>query len=826
MGFASKLGYLATQPLKRYTQISSPPYHSQLSKMTLVLIILLRIFFLLVTQGSPVNDSVSSNISLNSTLTPHINPSWFSPSGLFAFGFYPQDDGFAVGIWLTTKPEITVVWTAYRDRLPFSSNSTIEFNGDGLLLLLTGYSEQNSTEYQFDSATSVSMFDSGNFVVYNHSEVIWQSFDYHSDTIIGGQKLAADYEHPLYSSVSASQHSRGRFVLHMQYDGNLVAYPRNNSESSDDSYWSTATYSTYYESLNLNRSGYLYMVGFDEPHRVLNPHTSSPLRNNETVIYRATLNSQGNFILYSHIFTTPPSNLTRMNIEWAALQNPCKVRGVCGVNSYCSFTSVDSTECNCFPGFSFLNNTINGKVLGCYRGFTDEEACSLREQEFSYNITALENIELQVLNPYSIRNLSKNACSKSCLDDCNCWASLYADGACKKLKDPITNALLDKSVLATVFIKVRVPQTASMNIIKQVVERKKLVSVLAIAFGFLALMCTLMAFSSFFFYRVHAHRYESVSENVGLGFISDHLILRAFSFDELQKATDGFKEVIGRNSNGEVYKGLISEGKKAVAVKRLEKMFEGGEFQAEITAIAQTHHRNLVRLLGFCMHGATKLLVYEFMSNGSLADLLLAQPGWKERVRVALDVARGILYLHQECETRIIHCNIKPHNILFDESWTAKVSDFGLSKPLSPNQSGTLTSVRGTRGYLAPEWFKNTLISTKVDIYSFGVVLLEILCCTSEMGIDVSSEDKTPLTTWVYNCFAANELIRLIGDDNDDEAVDIHMFEKMVKVGLLCIQDDPEARPSIRDVILMLEGTTDIPIPPSPIPLVTSHFLI
>ncbi|KAI3804389.1 hypothetical protein L1987_25885 [Smallanthus sonchifolius] len=792
-----------------------------ISNMTLFLIILLRIFFLLVTQGYLVNDSISNNISLNSSLTPDINPSWFSPSGLFAFGFYPQDDGFAVGTWLTTKPEITVVWTAYSDYSPFSSNSTIELNGDGLLFL---YSEQNSVD-QFDSATSVSMFDSGNFVVYNHSEVIWQSFDYHSDTILGGQKLAADYEHPLYSSVSASQHSRGRFVLRMQDDGNLVAYPRNSSESSDDSYWSTATYSTYYESLNLDRSGSLYMVGFDEPQRVLNPHTSSPLRNNETVIYRATLNPQGNFILYSHIFTTPPSNLTRMNIEWAALQNPCKVKGICGASSYCSFTSVDNTECNCFPGFSFLNNTINGKVLGCYRGFTDEEACSPRGQEFSYNITALENIELQELDPYSVMNLSKNACNKSCLDDCNCWASLYADGACKKIKDPITNALLDKSILATVFIKVRVPQTGSMNIIKQVVERKKLVSVLAIAFGFLALMCTLMAFSSFFFYRVHAHRYESVSENVGLGFISGHLILRSFSFDELQKATDGFKEVIGRNSNGEVYKGFISEGKKAVSVKRLEKMFEG-EFRAEITAITQTHHRNLVRLLGFCMHGATKLLVYEFMSNGSLADLLLAQPGWKERVRVALDVARGILYLHQECETRIIHCNIKPHNILFDESWTAKVSDFGLSKPLSLNQSGTLTSVRGTRGYLAPEWFKNTLISTKVDIYSYGVVLLEILCCTSEMGIDVSSEDKTPLTTWVYNCFAANELSRLIGDDNDDEAVDIHMFEKMVKVGLLCIQDDPEARPSIRDVILMLEGTTNIPIPPSPIPLVTSHFLI
>ena len=154
-------------------------------------------------------------------------------------------------------------------------------------------------------------------------------------------------------------------------------------------------------------------------------------------------------------------------------------------------------------------------------------------------------------------------------------------------------------------------------------------------------------------------------------------------------------------------------------MKKLESLFEGeGGFRAEITGIAQTHHRNLVRLLGFCIQGATKLLVYEFMSNGSLADLLFnaaeTQPRWEERFKVALDAARGILYLHEECEARIIHCNINPHNILFDESWTAKISDFGLSKLLRPNQSGTLTGVRGIRGYMAPEWHKN------VNIYQGG----------------------------------------------------------------------------------------------------------
>ncbi|KAJ0602867.1 putative non-specific serine/threonine protein kinase [Helianthus annuus] len=142
--------------------------------MTLVLMILLRIFFLLVTQGSLVNDSISYNsIALNSTLTPHKNPSWFSPSGLFAFGFYPHDDGFAVGIWLMTKPEITVVWTANPDGPPFSSNSTIVLSRNGWLSLLTLHDKNNILVPQDDSATSASMFDSGNFVLYKDSEVVF-----------------------------------------------------------------------------------------------------------------------------------------------------------------------------------------------------------------------------------------------------------------------------------------------------------------------------------------------------------------------------------------------------------------------------------------------------------------------------------------------------------------------------------------------------------------------------------------------------------------------------------------------------------------------------
>ena len=202
-------------------------------------------------------------------------------------------------------------------------------------------------------------------------------------------------------------------------------------------------------------------------------------------------------------------------------------------------------------------------------------------------------------------------------------------------------------------------------------------------------------------------------------------------------------------------KELCTKVKKLVAVKRLEKLVEEGEkeFQAEMRAIGRTHHKNLVQLLGYCAEGSKRLLNYEYMSNGSLADVLfkgIRRPDWDERVRIALDVARGILYLHEECKAPIIHCDIKPSNILMDDFWTAKISDFVWAKLLMPDQTRTFKMVKGTRGYMAPEWQKNTPISMKADVYSYGLVLLEIVCCRRNMDVNASIPEEIVFSTWVY----------------------------------------------------------------------------
>ncbi|KAB1223476.1 G-type lectin S-receptor-like serine/threonine-protein kinase RLK1 [Morella rubra] len=782
--------------------------------------LLIFVLCFLLSANANAQRNHSNVIHLGSSLSPAANrTSWLSPSGVFAFGFYQSRDGFAVGIWLINQTEKTIIWTANRDDPAVSSKATLDLTRDGQLLLRTN--EQGREVPIADvtePAASAAMLDSGNFVLYNKtSDVIWESFDFPTDTILGNQSLSAG--NSLVSSVSQSVQTSGRFRLDMQDDGNLVAYPVNSSTAQYDAYWSTRTALTDDVQLTLNRSGLLFLQIGESGVHVLAKSSYSD-KNNGIIIHRATLDVDGIFRLYSHHFGG--NNNSSMLMEWSALPNQCQVNGFCGSNSYCSGMG-NKAVCNCYPGFDFIDSS--NKFLGCYRNFDDNACRRSKDPAMLYSVVPFENMWLGNY-PYSVvQMIKKEDCRKSCLEDCNCGAVLYGDDDCTKYKLPLIYGRESENTSDTAFFKV-----IRENIIaapppvplapKVVTESKRgLILILAISFGFISSLCIIFAIYSFIRYRRQVFGYRRLSENANLG-LTEEFTLRSFSYDELEKVTCGFKEELGRGPFGAVYKGTISGGNKAVAVKRLEKVVEEGqrEFQAEMTAIARTHHRNLVRLLGFCIEGSRKLLVYEYMSNGSVADLLFKgemRPSWRERVKIALDVARGILYLHEECEVRIIHCNIKPQNILVDETGTAKISDFGLAKLLLPNQSRATTGAEGTSeySYWAPEQQKNALISEKADTYSFGIVLLEIVCCRSSIEVKAATADEIMLSSWVYQCFVTGKLDKLVEDEN----VDFVTLERMVKVGLWCIQEDPDLRPSMKNVILMLEGAMHIPVPASPV---------
>lgn len=299
--------------------------------------------------------------------------------------------------------------------------------------------------------------------------------------------------------------------------------------------------------------------------------------------------------------------------------------------------------------------------------------------------------------------------------------------------------------------------------------------------------------------------------------------LRLFTYEELREATDGFREEVGKGAFGIVYKGIISSLTSTilVAVKKLDRLTQEGEkeFKAEASAIGKTHHKNLVRLLGFCDEGSNRLLVYEFMSNGTLASFVfgISRPDWNKRLQMAYGIARGLMYLHEECSIQIIHCDIKPQNILLDDSFTAKISDFGLAKLLMTDQTRTNTGIRGTKGYVAPEWFRSTPVTAKVDVYSYGVMLLEIICCRKNIEMERENEEEIILTDWVYDCYKEKMLAKLV--ENDEEARnDMKRVERLVMVAIWCIQEDPSLRPSMKKVIQMLEGVVEVSIPPCPCP--------
>ncbi|XP_028801235.1 G-type lectin S-receptor-like serine/threonine-protein kinase LECRK1 [Neltuma alba] len=771
----------------------------------------------------------ANQITLGASLSPTIHPtSWRSSSGRFAFGFYQQGNGFKVGIWLFGDDATnTIVWTSNRDEPPVSSSSRLFLTRNGEILLQIGPRQEKRIAHS-DNGTvhSASLLDSGNLVLQDRSSnILWQSFDYPTDTILGGQVLRTGDR--LLSSSSNTNQSSGRFQLKMQDDGNLVMYPAYPSTTPSDAYWATMTVngagSKFYLSLE-NTSPYLRILDANRSNTVIwepnDTDLSTSSSNGNNTIYRAAIDYNGVFRVYAHFDDKNGKRQARS--VWSAL-DVCDVKNFCGFNSYCTYID-DKPFCDCLPGTDYIDQSQNN--LGCVRNFSDVGCRNGGDNTDLYSMFGMSSMSWSDA-PYFEEPIPEEDCQSSCLKDCYCGAAIYKDERCGKQKLPLRYVRRQTQGSSyTIYFKVGKVSLKSNSTSSFIPEppikttsKKAILLITLLILGFAILLCSAIAISGHLIYRIGILSYKRLLEVGDLG-LNEGITLRLFSYNELKKATNGFKQELGKGSFGSVYKGSLDKGRRLIAVKRLEKLVEEGEreFQAEMRAIGKTHHKNLVRLLGYCAEGSKRLLVFEYMSGGSLEKLIFGdstrRPDWDQRRRIALDIAKGLLYLHEECGAPIIHCDIKPQNILMDEFWTAKISDFGLAKLLMPDQTRTFTVVRGTRGYLAPEWQKNTPITVKTDVYSYGIMLLEILFCRRNMVITVSHPEQVVLSTWVCNCFVRRELKKLV----IGEEVDNTLLENMVKVGLWCIQDEPFLRPSMKSVVLMLEGITDVAIPPCPSP--------
>ncbi|XP_044490892.1 rust resistance kinase Lr10-like isoform X2 [Mangifera indica] len=297
---------------------------------------------------------------------------------------------------------------------------------------------------------------------------------------------------------------------------------------------------------------------------------------------------------------------------------------------------------------------------------------------------------------------------------------------------------------------------------------------------------------------------------------------KRYSYSELMAVTNNCRDKLGQGGFGSVYKGQLHTG-SLIAVKLLENTkFSGEEFINEVSTIGRIHHVNVVQLVGFCSEGSKRALVYEFMPNGSLDRYIFLKESkvqafsWEKLHEIASGIARGIEYLHGGCDVCILHFDIKPHNILLDEFFIPKVSDFGLAKFYpKENDFVSVSTTRGTIGYIAPELISRNFgaVSSKSDVYSFGMLLLEMVGGRRNSMMKATHSSRAYFPSWVYDRIIKGEDLEL---PNVSE-IEHLMAKRLCIIGLWCIQVRPADRPSMAKVMEMLEGNIDnLQMPPKP----------
>ncbi|GLT71486.1 hypothetical protein SLA2020_435010 [Shorea laevis] len=297
-----------------------------------------------------------------------------------------------------------------------------------------------------------------------------------------------------------------------------------------------------------------------------------------------------------------------------------------------------------------------------------------------------------------------------------------------------------------------------------------------------------------------------------------------FDLESILVATDSFSDAnkLGQGGYGPVYKGTFP-GSQEIAVKRLSTISGQGleEFKNEVVLIAKLQHRNLVRLRGYCIKGHEKILLYEYMPNKSLDSFIFDQKlsmclDWEMRFKIILGIARGLVYLHHDSRLRIIHRDLKTSNILLDEKMNPKISDFGLAKIVGGEETeANTTRLAGTYGYMSPEYAQNGIFSIKSDAFSFGVVLLEIISGKKNTGF-YQSELAMSLLDYAWRLWVGNKVLDLM-DQTLREVCNANQFVKCVNIGLLCVQDNPNDRPTMSNVVTMFDSeATTVPTPKQP----------
>ncbi|XP_022730036.1 G-type lectin S-receptor-like serine/threonine-protein kinase SD2-5 [Durio zibethinus] len=736
---------------------------------------------------------------------------WIDNNGLFlvsnnsefGFGFTTTTDVTLFLLVVMHMETRRVIWAANRN-FPVSNSDEFVFDKSGNVLLKKGGSVVWTTNTGDKGVSAMVLQDSGNLVLQgNDGNVTWQSFAHPSDTLISNQEFGEGMR--LVSNPSPSNLS---YILEIK-SGDMILSA---GYSTPQPYWSMGKDARR----NINKNGGQVTLAsidanswsfFDESKVLLWQFTiSDPIDANATWI--AVLGSDG-FISFFNLHDQGSSSTTKIP------DDPCGTPEACQPYFVCSGPS-GNTKCQCPSGLS-SSACKTGIASPCGQG---KDSVGLVDAG-----TGLNYFALGYVSPSSETDLS--GCKASCLSNCSCMAMFY-DNSSRNcfLFDQVgsfQNSNRQSDLVA--FVKM----SSNENGGGDGGGKKGFPYVVIIAVSTVLVIFGLL-FASFRYYKKKKKLPQSPDETSEEDNFLETLtgMPTRFTYNDLRTATNNFSVKLGHGGFGSVYRGSLPDGSQ-LAVKKLEGIGQGKkEFRAEVGIIGRIHHLHLVRLKGFCAEGSYRLLAYEYMANGSLDKWIFnrnrEEPllDWETRFNIAVGTAKGLAYLHEDCDAKIVHCDIKPENVLLDDNFLAKVSDFGLAKLMTREQSHVFTTLRGTRGYLAPEWITNYAISEKSDVYSYGMLLLEIIGGRKNFDPGESSE-KSYLPFYAFKMLDEGKLRDILDSRLTIEGEDERVYTA-VKVALWCIQEDMHLRPSMTKVVQMLEGLSPVSKPPLSSPLGYSSF--
>ncbi|XP_071689664.1 G-type lectin S-receptor-like serine/threonine-protein kinase B120 [Rutidosis leptorrhynchoides] len=797
------------------------------------------IFLLLLQYLPPIFTKTTNTSRLNQGQLLTDGQTLISPQQIFELGFFsPGNSNLRyVGIWYFGIQNRTVAWVANRDNpLPTNSgNFGIGTNGSLVISDRNGvvYWSSNISSISSNRNLTVMLMDTGNLVlstienIGDDSNAIWRSCDHPTDTYLPNLRIYMNITtgsdiRKFVSWNSPNDPSKGDYSMGVDPRGapQVVVWDDHNNRR----LWRTGHYDNQIF-IGVPQMRSLFNFGFRLV--TVNSEIMYFIFNNQNTSLLMRFVIQWNGVVQQ---LTWDNGIGRWNTLFSQPSIGCEVYNRCGDFGVCRSENGPNI-CSCMEGFD--PRYINGSNSGNWSG-----GCVRRSNlECDSNGTTSDGfVKLTGVKLPDFADGLAGDCENGCLRNCSCNAYANVTGVgCLIWGGNLVDVEQFEQGGETLFIRVSRYDLGGRK------KSSKIVVIAISATGAVVLVAIAM------FLCVYRNKVKECRNPCGKAKKKPFLVLEAsngqdisveeseqfelekeydgpplpiFSSSTLELATDVFanKNKLGQGGFGPVHKGVLPSGQE-IAVKRLSKSSGQGlvEFRNEMILIAKLQHRNLVRLLGYCIEGEERMLVYEYMPNKSLDSFLFdptkkGELNWKTRFMIIEGIARGLLYLHRDSRLRIIHRDLKVGNILLDEEMNPKISDFGMARIFGGNQNEANTNrVVGTYGYMSPEYAMEGLFSVKSDVYSFGVLLLEII--SGQRNNSFRTPDSTNLIRHAW---------KLWKEGKPEELIDVSIVDscnrtealQCIHVALLCIQSSAVQRPTMSSVVFMLEGeSTSLPQP-------------